>query len=108
MHVAFTYDAEVADAIRILYGGSVKPDTIDGLMEKPDVDGALVGGAAGVLIGDAVDEDDKHDSQDLIERVAQRLEEGDIALIGQATVIPEGYVVKAGEQVDMDAIRGEA
>ncbi len=40
------YDAEVADAVRILYGGSVKPDTIDGLMEKPDVDGALVGGAS--------------------------------------------------------------
>ena len=34
--------------------------------------------------------------------------EGDIALIGQATVLPEGYVVKAGAQVDMDAIRGEA
>ena len=33
---------------------------------------------------------------------------GDIALIGQATVLPEGYVVKAGEQVDNDAIRGEA
>jgi uncharacterized membrane protein len=42
---------------------------------------ALVGGAAGVLIGDAVDTDDKHDSQDLIEQVAQRLEEGDMALI---------------------------
>ena len=40
------YDAEVADTVRILYGGSVKPDTIDGLMEKPDVDGALVGGAS--------------------------------------------------------------
>ena len=34
--------------------------------------------------------------------------EGDIALIGQATTLPEGYTVKAGEQVDMDAIRGEA
>ena len=34
--------------------------------------------------------------------------EGDIALIGQATVVPEGYVVKAGEQVDMDALRREA
>ena len=44
--LAGLYDAEVADAIRILYGGSVKPDTIDGLMEKPDVDGALVGGAS--------------------------------------------------------------
>ncbi len=34
--------------------------------------------------------------------------EGDIALIGQATVMPEGYVVKAGEQVDMEAIKREA
>ena len=42
---------------------------------------ALLGGAAGVLIGDAVDADDKLDSQDLIEQVAQRLEEGDMALI---------------------------
>ena len=44
--LADLYDEEVADAIRVLYGGSVKPDTIDGLMEKPDVDGALVGGAS--------------------------------------------------------------
>ena len=44
--LAKLYDAEVSDAIRILYGGSVKPDTIDGLMDKPDVDGALVGGAS--------------------------------------------------------------
>ncbi len=43
--------------------------------------GALLGGAAGALIGDAVDADDKLDSQDLIEQVAQRLEEGDMALI---------------------------
>ena len=42
---------------------------------------ALLGGAAGVLIGDAVDADNKLDSQDLIEQVAQRLEEGDMALI---------------------------
>ena len=34
--------------------------------------------------------------------------EGDIALIGQATTLPDGYVVKAGAQVDMDSIRGEA
>ena len=34
--------------------------------------------------------------------------EGDIALIGQATVLPEGYVVKAGEQVDTEAIKREA
>lgn len=35
-------------------------------------------------------------------------DEGDIALIGQATTLPEGYVVKAGTQVDTDALRGEA
>ena len=35
-----------ADRIRILYGGSVKPDNIGQLMSKPDVDGALVGGAS--------------------------------------------------------------
>ena len=35
-----------ADAIRILYGGSVKPDNVKGLMAQPDIDGALVGGAS--------------------------------------------------------------
>ncbi len=35
-----------AAAIRILYGGSVKPDNIRDLMAQPDVDGALVGGAS--------------------------------------------------------------
>jgi len=36
----------VADGVRILYGGSVKPDNVKGLMALPDVDGALVGGAS--------------------------------------------------------------
>jgi triosephosphate isomerase len=36
----------VADAVRILYGGSVKPDNAAELMSQPDVDGALVGGAS--------------------------------------------------------------
>ena len=40
------YDAHVAQATRILYGGSVKPDNIDNLMRQPDLDGALVGGAS--------------------------------------------------------------
>jgi len=40
------YGAQVAGATRILYGGSVKPDNVDGLMAQPDVDGALVGGAS--------------------------------------------------------------
>jgi triosephosphate isomerase (TIM) len=36
----------VADVVRILYGGSVKPDNVSGLMALADVDGALVGGAS--------------------------------------------------------------
>lgn len=40
------FDRATADAVRILYGGSVKPDNIKELMAKPDVDGALVGGAS--------------------------------------------------------------
>lgn len=40
------HSAEIAEATRILYGGSVKPDNIKGLMEQPDIDGALVGGAS--------------------------------------------------------------
>jgi triosephosphate isomerase (TIM) len=35
-----------ANALRILYGGSVKPDNITGLMKQADIDGALVGGAS--------------------------------------------------------------
>ena len=35
-----------AAGLRILYGGSVKPDNIDTLMSEPDLDGALVGGAS--------------------------------------------------------------
>jgi triosephosphate isomerase len=35
-----------AESLRILYGGSVKPDNIAGLMKQPDIDGALVGGAS--------------------------------------------------------------
>jgi triosephosphate isomerase (TIM) len=37
---------EVAHGVRILYGGSVTPDNVDSLMAKPDIDGALVGGAS--------------------------------------------------------------
>lgn len=44
--VAKLLGEEAAEALRIQYGGSVKPDTIAGLMAKPNVDGALVGGAA--------------------------------------------------------------
>jgi triosephosphate isomerase len=40
------YSKQAADALRILYGGSVKPDNIGGLMSQKDIDGALVGGAS--------------------------------------------------------------
>jgi triosephosphate isomerase (TIM) len=40
------YGAEVAQQLRIQYGGSVKPDNVDELMAQPDIDGALVGGAS--------------------------------------------------------------
>ncbi len=39
-------NAQVAGTVRILYGGSVKPDNVDALMAKEDIDGALVGGAS--------------------------------------------------------------
>jgi triosephosphate isomerase len=48
------FGARPADEVRILYGGSVKPDNIASLMAEPDIDGALVGGAcleAGSFLG---------------------------------------------------------
>jgi len=39
------YNSDVAAALRIQYGGSVKPDNADSLLSQPDIDGALVGGA---------------------------------------------------------------
>jgi len=40
------FGQSASDAMRILYGGSVKPDNVKGLMSRPDIDGALVGGAS--------------------------------------------------------------
>ncbi|KGL58681.1 triose-phosphate isomerase [Polaribacter sp. Hel1_85] len=40
------YNKEVADAVSILYGGSVKPANAEEIFSKPDVDGGLIGGAA--------------------------------------------------------------
>ncbi len=40
------YNNDIADTVRIQYGGSVKPENITELMSQPDVDGALVGGAS--------------------------------------------------------------
>ncbi|MCW2777801.1 MAG: tpiA, partial [Frankiales bacterium] len=44
--LAELYPGETADAVRVLYGGSVKSDNVVALLEQPDVDGALVGGAS--------------------------------------------------------------
>ena len=44
--LADIFGKETADGIRVLYGGSAKPDSVAGFLEKEDVDGALVGGAS--------------------------------------------------------------
>jgi triosephosphate isomerase len=44
--LADLYSGDLSDGVRILYGGSVKPDNVGGIMAKEDVDGALVGGAS--------------------------------------------------------------
>ena len=44
--VAREHGQAAADAVRIQYGGSVKPETVAGLMSQPEIDGALVGGAS--------------------------------------------------------------
>jgi len=44
--VAAEFTPEQASALRILYGGSVKPDNVKGLMAQDEIDGALVGGAS--------------------------------------------------------------
>lgn len=45
-HAGGAFGQEAAKSLRILYGGSVKPDNIKGLMAQPEIDGALVGGAS--------------------------------------------------------------
>jgi len=44
--LANMYSSDVAESIRIQYGGSVTPENVRGLMKQPDIDGALVGGAS--------------------------------------------------------------
>ncbi len=44
--VAAMLGQKAGDEVRVLYGGSVKPDNIAGLMAEPEIDGALVGGAS--------------------------------------------------------------
>ena len=44
--LAELYSGDLADGVRVLYGGSVKATNVAAIMAKPDVDGALVGGAS--------------------------------------------------------------
>ena len=44
--MAERYNSSIADAVRIQYGGSVKPDNAAELLRQPNIDGALVGGAS--------------------------------------------------------------
>lgn len=44
--IAALYSQDLAEQVRILYGGSVKPENIKELMAEADIDGALVGGAS--------------------------------------------------------------
>jgi len=44
--LADIYGEQIANDTRILYGGSVSDESVDGLLEQPDIDGALVGGAS--------------------------------------------------------------
>ena len=44
--LAERYSGDLADGVRVLYGGSVKGDNVAAIMAQPDVDGALVGGAS--------------------------------------------------------------
>jgi triosephosphate isomerase len=44
--LAHTLGRDFADAVRILYGGSVKPENVSNLLNQPEIDGALVGGAS--------------------------------------------------------------
>jgi triosephosphate isomerase len=45
-YLADKHDADLAAAVRVLYGGSVKGGNVAGIMAEPDIDGALVGGAS--------------------------------------------------------------
>ena len=63
-------------------GGTVKGGLLGGLIGLLGGPlGALLGGAAGTLLGGAADSSNKDKSKSLIEQTAQRLEEGDLALI---------------------------
>lgn len=44
--MAALYGAEIAEGVRIQYGGSMNPKNVKELMAQPDIDGGLIGGAS--------------------------------------------------------------
>lgn len=44
--IAELFGAEAAERVRVLYGGSMNPGNVEGLMAQPDIDGGLIGGAS--------------------------------------------------------------
>ena len=44
--LADLFGDETAQGMRVLYGGSMKPENVDGLICQPDIDGGLIGGAS--------------------------------------------------------------
>ena len=73
------YGAEVARSVRIQYGGSVTPSSIESLMKMPDVDGALVGGASlnpdsfcRIVDGGSCDDNDDDDNKGLRVMIAPK------------------------------------
>ena len=44
--LAVLFGEETAQAMRILYGGSMNPGNVDALVAEPDIDGGLIGGAS--------------------------------------------------------------
>jgi len=44
--ISENFNSEIAERIQILYGGSMKPENVEALLNQPDIDGGLIGGAA--------------------------------------------------------------
>ncbi len=82
--LADMYGQDIADETRILYGGSVKADSVDGLLAQPDIDGALVGGASleGAGFGRIINFQPVEDLQ--VSQEEKEQEEGETVVEGEA------------------------
>ena len=96
--------SEHLDSRDTLRGGLV--GGLVGLLAGPL--GALLGSATGALLGNASDADNEDDSKALIEQVAQRLEEGDLALIIMADETEEAVLDRALVKYNVVIVRYDA